>query len=415
MHFVGDEKLGTTSIRTKEILDEFGISRQTLYNWIQLGEITEPKKDWRGWRMWTERHKKEIENIINGKKEEQLSLPIMEQKLHINNRRYLGSKYKLLEFIDDVVRENCTDISTVADIFGGTGVVADQFNKQGKDIIVNDILYSNYLAYLTWFAHEKVDEEKIEGLIKQFNEAKPQEDNYASIHFGGTYFTVENARKIGYIREEIEKLSAELNEREKAILITSLIYAMDKVANTVGHYDAYRRKLDTLKEIKLLVPEFHDELNKNNQIYKEDANQLVRRITADLFYIDTPYNSRQYGDAYHLLENIAEWKKPEVVGVAKKMADRKHLKSDYCTMKAADAFADLIANINGKYILVSYNNMAQKGVGRSNAKISSEEIVETLETRGNVKIFATDFQVYTTGKTNIEDHKEILYLCEVSR
>lgn len=84
-------------------------------------------------------------------------------------------------------------------------------------------------------------------------------------------------------------------------------------------------------------------------------------------------------------------------------------------MKATKAFEDLITNINGKYILVSYNNMAQKGVGRSNAKISAEEIIEILETRGKVKTFDTDFQVYTTGKTKIEDHKEILYLCEISR
>lgn len=404
-----------TYLRTKDILEEFKITRQTLHNWVKTGLLSEPEKDWRGWRMWTEQHVKEIDSIIKKKENEQLSLPIMEQKLQINNRRYLGSKYKLLEFICKVVRENCTNVSSVADIFGGTGVVADRFNKEGKDIIVNDILYSNYLAYLTWFSNEKVNITKIEKLIKFFNESEPTEDNYVSINFGGTYFTEYNARKIGYVREEIEKMSDELNAREKAILVTSLIYAMDKVANTVGHYDAYRRKLDSIKEIKLLIPEFNDELNNGNKIFKEDANELVRKISADLFYIDTPYNSRQYGDAYHLLENIAEWEKPDLVGVAKKMIDRSHIKSDYCTMKATNAFADLISNIEGKYILVSYNNMAQKGVGRSNAKISSEEIVEILETRGTVKIFETNFQAYTTGKTNIDDHKEMLYLCEVGR
>lgn len=405
----------TTYIRTKDILEEFQISRQTLYNWGKSGILTEPEKDWRGWRMWTDQHVKEIESIIRKKENEQLSLPISEPKLKINNRRYLGSKYKLLDFICKVVKENCTGVSSVADIFGGTGVVADRFNKEGKDIIVNDILYSNYLAYLTWFGKEEINVTKIEELIKEFNEYEPTEENYVSINFGGTYFTEYNARKIGFIREEIENMTDELNSREKAILITSLIYATDKVANTVGHYDAYRRKLDSLNEIKLLIPEFNDELNSGNEIYKEDANNLVRNISADLFYIDTPYNSRQYGDAYHLLENIVEWEKPELVGVAKKMIDRSHIKSDYCTMKATTAFEDLVSNIKGKYILVSYNNMAQKGVGRSNAKISSEEIIEILETRGTVKIFETNFQAYTTGKTNIDNHKELLYLCTVNR
>lgn len=339
----------------------------------------------------------------------------MSEKLHIHNRRYLGSKYKLLPFISKVVQENCPYVETVADLFGGTGVVANHFNKKGKKIIVNDILYSNYLAYLTWFSDEKINIDKVETLLHEFNASNPTEENYVSHHFGGTYFTEKNARKIGFIREEIEKRSGEFNAREKAVLITSLIYAMDKVANTVGHYDAYRRKLDSWKDIKLLMPDISVAQNSGNKIYREDANVLVRKIYADLFYIDTPYNSRQYGDAYHLLENIAEWKKPKVVGVAKKMVDRRHIKSDYCTMKATRAFFDLISHINGKYILVSYNNMAQKGVGRSNAKITSEEIVSILETRGTVTVFETNFQVYTTGKTKIDNHKERLYLCEVSR
>ena len=50
-----------------------------------------------------------------------------------------------------------------------------------------------------------------------------------------------------------------------------------------------------------------------------DANELVREIRADLVYIDPPYNSRQYCDIYHLLENVARWERPEVSGVARKM------------------------------------------------------------------------------------------------
>jgi adenine-specific DNA-methyltransferase len=404
-----------TYIRTKEILEKFDISRQTLYNWIKSEQVTPPVKDWRGWRMWTQQHMNDINNIIN-KREEQLSLPVVEDaKLNIKNRRYLGSKYKMLEFIWEVVNENCSDVETVADVFGGTGVVADRFRSEGKKILINDILYSNYLSYWTWFSDEVVDYQKIEKTINEFNAVEVIEENYMSSHFGDTYFTMENARKIGYIREKIEELTDSLNFREKAILITSLLYAMDKVANTVGHYDAYRRKLDSTKHIKLLVPEYKDELNTGNIIFQEDANQLVRRIKADLVYIDTPYNSRQYGDAYHLLENVAEWKKPTVTGVAKKMIDRQQIKSDYCTAKAPVAFSDLISNIDSKYILVSFNNMAQKGVGRSNAKISAEEIIETLRTRGEVETFELAFNVFTTGKTKIDDHKEILYLCKVNR
>lgn len=403
-------------MKTQEILNKFDISRQTLYRWVKNNDISDPKRDWRNWRVWSEKNIIEIQNMIN-KKEEKLLKSDKNEKVffEVNNRRYLGSKYKLLNFINDVVEEECKGIKSVADIFGGTGVVANNFNEKGKKVIVNDLLVSNYYSYQTWFGYEEIDINKIRNIINRLNNKEVKRDNYVSKNFGGNYFTINNAKKIGYIREEIKKLKKDkqINNREEAILITSLLYAMDKVANTCGHYDAFRANLDLKDEINLLVPHLTRlENNINNEIYRMDANKLVRKIRADLVYIDTPYNSRQYGDAYHLLENIAIWKKPKVEGVAKKMIDRASTKSKYCTSKAPEAFEDLIKNINAKYILVSYNNMAQKGVGRSNAKISNEEIIETLKKKGRVKIFSTDYKVFTTGKTNIEGHKELLYLCE---
>lgn len=51
------------------------------------------------------------------------------------------------------------------------------------------------------------------------------------------------------------------------------------------------------------------------------------------------------------------------------------MKSRYCTQSVTKAFEDLIKNINARYILFSYNNMATKGNGRSNAKIADEDIM----------------------------------------
>lgn len=89
--------------------------------------------------------------------------------------------------------------------------------------------------------------------------------------------------------------------------------------------------------------------NPENRCYNADANDLVKLIQADLVYLDPPYNSRQYCDAYHLLENVARWEKPEVFGVARKM-DRISLKSRYCTRGASKALEDLVRNITAKYI-----------------------------------------------------------------
>ncbi len=338
----------------------------------------------------------------------------MTKTIDINNRRYLGSKAGLLNFIEEVTNKYCGDFNTFADIFAGTGVVANHFAKTNKNVIVNDILVSNFHVYNAWFGNMDVDKEKMQKVISNYNELTVNQDNYFSLHFSNTYYSLRNSRLIGYIREDIEKryLNNHINEREKSILITSLIYAMDKIANTVGHFDAYRKNGDLESHIlNLKMPRLH--LNNNrNYIYNTDANELVKKIEADVVYIDPPYNSRQYSDAYHLLENVAEWKKPEVHGTAKKM-DRTHIKSKYCTLSAPDAFNNLISNIKAKYIIVSYNNMGFKGAGRSQAKLSDEDIIYSLNQVGSVSVEEKDYKHYTTGKSKITNHKERLFVCEV--
>jgi adenine-specific DNA-methyltransferase len=336
-------------------------------------------------------------------------------KFNIGNRRYLGSKAKLIPFIKKVVEEECSNINSVLDLFGGTGNVAWSFNNRDTSVIINDILESNYISYLAWFGNQEIDKSKIQDLVEAYNSSNPIEDNYFSVNFADTFFSLENCRKIGYIRDDIETKysNKSINEREKAILVTSLIYSMDRIANTVGHYDAYRLNGDLNKKMELELLEIPEkEINLNNKIYHEDANTLVKKVSADLVYIDPPYNSRQYSDAYHLLENVTMWKKPKVYGVAKKM-DRSNIKSKYCTHNAASQFEDLIKNINAKYILVSYNNMGNKGSERSQAKISDDEIVRSLSSKGKVSIYETDFNQFTTGKTEITNHKERLFLCKV--
>ncbi|MDR1665368.1 MAG: Dam family site-specific DNA-(adenine-N6)-methyltransferase [Clostridiales bacterium] len=329
---------------------------------------------------------------------------------YINNRRYLGNKYKLLPFITSVVAENCDGVNSVADIFAGTGAVASAFTD--KRIITNDNLYCNYISHLAWFSPQPYSREKIKRIITHYNRLDVTDDNYMSDNFADTFFSMTDCRKIGFIREDIDArfTHGEINERERALLITSLLYAADKIANTCGHYDAFRQGADFERNLELSIPLPNEHLNAGNVCYNEDSNELVKRISADLVYIDPPYNSRQYCDAYHLLENIARWEKPKVKGVARKM-DRSSLKSDYCTNKAAAVFEDLIQNVNARYILLSYNNMAKKGNDRSNAKINDEDIMRVLLAKGEVKIFTQGYKPFTAGKSDICEHEERLFLC----
>lgn len=200
----------------------------------------------------------------------------------INNRRYLGNKYKLLPFIIEVVNKECSNIETVADIFAGTGAVSSAFID--KTLITNDLMYSNYICNFAWFGSLTYNAEKIIEYIVKYNELSNCEDNYMTLNFADTYFSRDDCAKIGYIREDIEQnyKKNNLNERERAILITSLLYAMDKIAITCGHYDAYRKGASFDKHLELYVPKTSNNNSRKNRCFNEDANELVKRINPDL-------------------------------------------------------------------------------------------------------------------------------------
>ena len=175
------------------------------------------------------------------------------KKISINNRRYIGSKFRMIDFIKETMNKEKIEYSSFLDLFGGTGVVGDSFNNQKTKVYVNDLLKSNYISYLAWFGNERIDKNKIKEYIEKYNSLTDLEDNYFSLNFSNTYFSEENCKKIGFIREDIEDnyTNNNLNIRERAVLITSLLYAMDKIANTVGHYDAYRKTGDLNKKLEL--------------------------------------------------------------------------------------------------------------------------------------------------------------------
>lgn len=405
------------NLNVADVIKELDISKSYLYKLIDKENILIPRSD-TGRYFWNEDTVETIKKILYGDTlEDKHGTNSVISKLglkqsFINNRRYLGNKYSLSNFIRETVQENCEGINIVIDIFSGTGAVANAFKD--KMLITNDLLYSNYISNYAWFGYEKYSSKKIIELIYDYNQVKTKENNYMRENFADTFFSADDCSKIGYIREDIEAKykNKEINFKEYAILITSLLYAMDKIANTVGHYDAYRKNVDFEKKLVLnvLLPE--ENINSNNICYNLDANKLIKRVKGDLLYLDPPYNSRQYCDAYHLLENVARWEKPEVYGVARKM-DRTSLKSDYCMINATKAFEELIENADTKYILLSYNNMSDKGNKRSNAKISDKDIMRILSKKGKVSIFESDYKSFSTGKSDIKDNKERLFLCEV--
>lgn len=329
----------------------------------------------------------------------------------INSRRYLGNKYRLLDFIRGVVRDNCRNVAVFADLFAGTGSVASAFAPDCT-VITNDILYCNYITNYAWLSSERYSRRRVKEYVERFNSLDGTEENYMTRNFADTYFSAADCSRIGSIRATIEEDFAArlINGRERALLITSLLYAMDRIAKTCGHYDAYRRGASFDERLELRVPATMTGMSRRNRFYNDDIAAIAPRVRADVVYLDPPYNSRQYCDTYHLLENVARWEQPDVSGVARKM-DRTGLKSRFCTREAPQAFAELVNTLDTRYILLSYNNMMAKGNARSNARITDAEIIEALSQRGPVATFIRNYKPFSAGKSAISDNEERLFLC----
>ncbi len=332
----------------------------------------------------------------------------------IQNRRYTGNKFKLMGWISKLIEDNCPNCHSFFDVFAGTGSVSDYLFKKYDRFIINDFLYSNNVIYNGFFLNEKYDNVKINNIKEFYNNLNINKfkNNYVSKNFGNKFFNMNDAKKIGFIREDIEKKhkNNEINDKEYYILLSSLLYSFDKIANTCGHYDAYR-KIKNIPEkfvFDLIRPKDNDKLV---EIYQKDSNKLSKEIKADIAYIDPPYNSRQYSRFYHVMENIAQWKKPKLYGTA--MKPKEENMSDYCKITAPIAFNDLIQNLDVKYIVVSYNNTYDSKSSSSKNKITLDEIKTILSNKGETKIFEKKYKAFTTGKTELNNHKEYIFITKV--
>lgn len=372
-------------------------------------------------KKWTLSQLDSLSDVLGKPKEEILkdledlsldeSIDVFLGKYNLENRRYIGSKAKLLGWIRGLIKLH-TKGDSFFDVFAGTGVVTEYLINDFNTFHINDFLYSNNIIYNAFFGNEQFDLVKIKYYKEAFNKISYKEglENYFSKNFGGKFFSYRDTYIIGEIRECIDK-SDSLNAREKSILISSLLYSADKIANTVGHYDAYR-KLPMVGDrfnFELINP--INTINKNINIYREDANKLVASINSDVVFIDPPYNSRQYSRFYHILENIAKWEKPELEGVALKPP--KENMSEYCKSSAPEIFEQLILNVKAKFIVVTYNNTYNSKSSSSKNKITHEQILNSLNKVGATKVFEKPFKHFNAGKSSLIEHKEFVFITEL--
>lgn len=336
--------------------------------------------------------------------------------MKINNRRYTGNKYKLMPWIKELILEKCHEHNTLFDVFGGTGVVTAELLDIFNHTIINDFLYSNEVIYNAFFGKEKINTKKLFKYVAKYNsiDRNQVQDNYISENYGGKFFKQEDAKLIGFIRDDIENAlkSKIINKREFDVLLASLLYSFDRCANTVGHYEAYikGKEIRTGFVYELIEPIITD---KEVKIYRTDSNSLAKKVSADVAFIDPPYNSRQYSRFYHVLETITKWDKPKLTGTAMKPPEENM--SAYCRNSAPIAFDDLIKNLKVKYIVVTYNNTYDSKSSSSRNKITLEQIKEILDKKGKTEIFEKKYHRFNAGKTDAADHKEMVFITKVGK
>ena len=317
---------------------------------------------------------------------------------------YIGSKYKLSEFINtiitSVVGEDLSE-KVFCDIFAGTGIVGRNFKNKVKKVIANDFEYYSYVLNKNYIEnHEPIaDKEKY---LEILNSIKPVKgfifNNYCmGSGSGRQYFSDENGKKIDAIRLQIEewKTTKEINENLYYFLLASLLESADKVANTASVYGAFLKHLKKTAQKTLIIEPAEYVLNDNEHIvYNTDSNSLIKEIKGDILYLDPPYNARQYGANYHLLNTIALYDSFVPKG---KTGLRNYQRSRYCSKTSVKiAFEELVKNADFQYLFLSYNN---EGL------MSVKEVETIMSKYGRYALETTNYQRFRADKEENRNHK----------
>ena len=302
---------------------------------------------------------------------------------------YIGSKFTLSSFLEENIKQTLKENNSkplseniFCDLFTGTAAVSKIFKNQVNKIIANDKEYYSFVLAKNYIGNNKILKRKNQ-LIDLLNNLKPIKSkifiNYAPS--GGNerqYFSDYNAMKIDAIRLKIEewKNNQFINDNEYFFLLASLLESADKVANTASVYGAFLKhiKKSAQKEIILKPTEF-DCGNTKSLIFNEDANNIITKIKGDILYLDPPYNSREYGANYHLLNTIALYDNFIPKG---KTGLREYEKSNWCKKdKVYRELENLIKNADFKFIFLSYND---EGL------LSLKQIKEIFESQGKYSL-----------------------------
>jgi adenine-specific DNA-methyltransferase len=312
----------------------------------------------------------------------------------MNTLNYIGSKKTLCPIIIDIVSKEIGDTlhsKSFVDMFAGTGSIGFRFQDIVSECIANDLEYysfiinnallkCNYSSKLRQIIDDCQMLEGTDGLVFQ---------NYSTNdECERMFFSNENARKCDSIRQHIEqlKLDSIITVEEYYFMLASLLVAVDKVANTSCVYGAYLKqfKASALKQLVLVPIHSRTDLDtEKNSVYNMRAEELC--VSADIAYIDPPYNQRQYSANYCPLNYIAKYD-ASINLTGKTGLIENYNKSDFCSkVRVKGAFKHLLDNTNCRYIFISYN---------SEGLVKYVELIELFSTYGALKLYKIPYKKF---------------------
>jgi len=319
------------------------------------------------------------------------------------NRKFLGSKRVLREWIAERIIERVGTPTIFLDGFCGTGSVGVAMALHGaRRVVAVDSLLSNCVVLRGFVEMSRLREDaRMARHMSELNELAPVH-GYITESYGDTYFTRENCSRMDAIRERIQSMRAdgEISDSEHAILLAAFLLAADRVANTIGQYDAFLKHIDKRSMVggrhlvdervrsRFVLQPLERLGDISLQVLHGEMISLAPDISADVVYYDPPYNGRQYCDNYHVLENLALWQKPPLFGKTRKF-DRRGMRSPFSSMtQAQDAVQRLISATPAREIFFSYSS---EGI------LSPRKIRNVLAQRGDVEQIETEYPVFGNG------------------
>lgn len=362
-------------------------------------------------------------------------------KIETEGIKYAGSKTKLLPQIFQLA--NKVPFNTVIDGFSGTTRVSQAFAQSGKTVICNDISVWSETFAKCYLQNTKTSSFYFD-LISHLNNVKPT-DGWFTENYGGIPdskisvatdglkkpWQAHNTRKLDAIRDEIDRVCG--NEIEKAVALTSLILALDKVDNTLGHFVSYLNEWSprSFNSLKLEVPRLR--VNRQEHlVHRNDIFKVLSNTRADLAYFDPPYGSNnekmppsrvRYASYYHLWTSIILNDKPDLFGKAKRRADtsdkvaasvfEEFRRDENGNLIAVQAIQKMLQSADVKHIILSYSSGGKATAEQLNYAISTcGRVIEVVELDHKRNVMANMRWTNEWIRDAEEPNREFLFLIE---